>query len=93
MDVDKLLSLINALDDNLDDLEEAVSPILKGTISDTACTLPLLDRAHLYVLCAYSLESLIFCSYLLLHLGGLANEQLICESKESMPKTTQSSES
>lgn len=62
MDGNDMHGLIDTLDENLDDLSEALSPILKSALADTANTLPLLDRAQLYVLCAYSLESLIFCA-------------------------------
>lgn len=56
-----LVSLIELLDDNIDDLEEALEPLLKSALSDTARKLPLLDRAQLYVLVTYSIESILFC--------------------------------
>ena len=63
MDSVDLVPLIEQLDDNIDDLEEALSPLLKGALSDTAGTLPLLDKAQLYVLTTYAIESVVFCSY------------------------------
>ena len=53
--------LIEQLDDNIDAVEEALAPLLKTALSDTAAKLPLLDRAKLYALSTYAIESLIFC--------------------------------
>ena len=50
------------LDDTVDDLEEALLPILNGSMSDAAGKLPLLERAKFYVLITYTIESLLFCS-------------------------------
>ncbi|KAK4697895.1 exosome complex protein LRP1, partial [Lecanoromycetidae sp. Uapishka_2] len=47
MEATDLVPLIEVLDDNIDDLEEALAPLLKGAISDTAGKLPLLDKAQL----------------------------------------------
>lgn len=56
-----LVPLIESLDDNIDDLEEALEPLLKSALSDTAGKLPLLDKAQLYVLVTYAIESVLFC--------------------------------
>lgn len=61
MESNDLLSLITALDDDIDDLEEALFPFLRHALSDTARTLPLLDQAQLFVLVTYAIESSIFC--------------------------------
>lgn len=61
MDSSKVLSLLEQLDDEIDDLEEALSPLLKSTLSETSSKLPLLDKAKLYVLVTYAIESLLFC--------------------------------
>jgi exosome complex protein LRP1 len=61
MDSNTLEPLLNALDDNIDDLEEALAPLLNAPISDTASKLPLLDKAKLYVMTTYAIESLLFC--------------------------------
>ena len=61
METAELVDLIEQLDDNIDDLEEALTPLLQKALSDTAGRLPLLDKAHLYVLIAYAIESLLFC--------------------------------
>lgn len=56
-----LSPLLEQLDDNIDDLEEALSPLLQGPLSHTAGKLPLLDKAQLYVLVTYAIESTLFC--------------------------------
>ena len=53
--------LIELLDENIDDLEEALEPLLRNALSDTAGKLPLLDKAQLYVLVTYAIESILFC--------------------------------
>lgn len=58
---DNILSLVDQFDDNLDDLEDALKPLLSSAMSETASKLPLLDRAKLYVLATYSIESVLFC--------------------------------
>ncbi|KAL8794781.1 MAG: hypothetical protein Q9195_002735 [Heterodermia aff. obscurata] len=60
MDSVDLASLIEQLDDNIDDLEDALAPLIKGILSDAASTLPLVDKAQLYVLITYAIESIIF---------------------------------
>lgn len=55
--------LLEQLDDEVDDLEEALAPILKPGLADTASKLPLLDKAKLYVLITYAVESMLFCKY------------------------------
>lgn len=64
MDQTLLLSLMETLDDNIDDLEEVFSPLLKTALSDTVQKLPLLDKAQFYVLITYSIESALFCRIL-----------------------------
>ncbi|KAF6233679.1 hypothetical protein HO173_008236 [Letharia columbiana] len=66
MEAIDLVPLIKSLDDNIDDLEEALEPLLKSAVSDTAGKLPLLDKAQLYVLVTYAIESILF-SYLRLN--------------------------
>lgn len=61
MDTAELLSLIEHLEDNIDDLEESLEPLLAAALSVTTKKLPVLDRAKLYVLIVYSIESLLFC--------------------------------
>ena len=61
MDPTDLIPLIEQLDDNIDELEDVLSPLLQKDISDIAGKLPLLDKAQLYVLAAFAIESLLFC--------------------------------
>ena len=63
MDSTDIVPLLEALDDNIDDVEEALSPVLKAALSDTAGRLPVLDKAQLYVLVTYAIESILFCRY------------------------------
>lgn len=56
-----ILSLLDQLDDEIDDLEDSLAPVLETGISDTASKLPLLDKAKLYVLVTYAVESILFC--------------------------------
>ncbi len=63
MDSSKVLSLLEQLDDDIDDLEESLSPLLKATLSETSSKLPLLDKAKLYVLVTYTIESMLFCVF------------------------------
>jgi len=55
------MSLLETLDDEIDDLEESLQPLLKTALSDSASKLPLLDKAKLYVLVTYAIESMLFC--------------------------------
>ncbi|KAF2240422.1 hypothetical protein BU26DRAFT_399117, partial [Trematosphaeria pertusa] len=52
--------LVEDLEANIDDLETALSPLLTTPLHTTASILPLLDKAKLYVLSAYAIESLLF---------------------------------
>jgi hypothetical protein len=58
-----VLSLLEQLDDEIDDLEESLAPLLKQALSETSSKLPLLDNAKLFVLVTYAIESLLFCKY------------------------------
>ncbi|SZF05249.1 unnamed protein product [Blumeria hordei] len=66
MDSTKILSLLEDLDEEIDDLEESLAPLLKTAFSDITSKLPLLDKAKLYVLVTYAIESILF-SYIRLH--------------------------
>ncbi len=61
MDPIDLMPLIEQLDDDIDDLEDAMAPLLQQNLSDIAGKLPLLDKAQLYVLATFAIESLLFC--------------------------------
>ena len=61
MEISDIVPLVELLDDNIDDLEEALEPLLQSALLDTAGKLPLLDKAQLYVLVTYAIESILFC--------------------------------
>lgn len=63
-----MLSLVEDLDGNIDDLEEALAPLLKTAFSVSTSKLPLLDKAKLYVLATYAIESILFSA---LRLNGV----------------------
>lgn len=68
METPDLHPLIEDLTSNIDDLEESLSPLLRGPLSHQTSKLPLLDQAKLYVLATYAIESLLFSS---LRLSGV----------------------
>jgi exosome complex protein LRP1 len=55
-----LPDLVEDLEVNIDELTSTLSPLLSTPLSTTATSLPLLDKAKLYVLAAYAIESLLF---------------------------------
>lgn len=61
MDSTNLLTLLEQLDDEIDDLEDALEPLIQTAISETASKLPVLDKAKLYILVTYAIESVLFC--------------------------------
>ena len=61
METSELVSLVEHLEDNIDELEENIEPLLSATLTATTKKLPLLDKAKLYVLIVYAIESLLFC--------------------------------
>ena len=65
MDPVDLMPLIEQLDDDIDDLEDAMAPLLQKNLSDIAGKLPLLDKAQLYVLATFAIESLLFCKQIM----------------------------
>ncbi len=60
MDITNISPQIDRLDGELDTLDETLQPLL-GSVFDVASKLPLLDKAKLYVLVTYSIESMLFC--------------------------------
>jgi hypothetical protein len=73
MDKTNVLSLIEQLDDEIDNLEESLAPLVKTALSETASKLPLLDKAKLYVLVTYAIESILFCGLPVVHFVDLSN--------------------
>ncbi|KAK5679338.1 hypothetical protein LTS10_008153 [Elasticomyces elasticus] len=68
METSDVLSLVEDMSGNIDDLEEALAPILKTALSASTSKLPLLDKAKLYVLATYAIESILFSA---LRLNGV----------------------
>lgn len=60
--VKDITSDLDRLDGQLDNLEDALKPLL-GQLEDLSSQLPLLDKAKLFSLTAYSIESLLFCKF------------------------------
>ncbi|EGC47850.1 exosome-associated family protein [Histoplasma capsulatum var. duboisii H88] len=63
METTDLTPLIEQLEDNIDDLEDVLEPLLGQPLSATTQKMPVMDKAKLHVLITYAIESLIF-SYL-----------------------------
>ena len=55
--------LIDQLDDNLDNLQEALKGILNKSLTEVAASYSMLDRAKFYILITYAIESAVFCTY------------------------------
>lgn len=70
MDTTELTARIEQLSDELDDLEDVLQLILESPLLERASKLPLMDRAKLYVLVTYAIESLLFCMLLVSYEGG-----------------------
>lgn len=56
-----ITDLIGQLGGNLDNLQDVLGSLINTSLSETAKKLPLLDRAKLYVLATYAIESVVFC--------------------------------
>ena len=52
--------LVEDLTSNIDDLEASLSPLLNSALSASTSKLPLLDKAKLYILATYALDSVLF---------------------------------
>ena len=61
MESTEIVSLLEQLDDDTDDLEDSLAPIIRSALTTTSSKLPLLDKARLYVLVTYAIESMLFC--------------------------------
>lgn len=60
MDVSDLTPELQQLELDLNTLQEVLQPLLSD-VGDVSSKMPLLDKAKLYVLVCYAIESLIFC--------------------------------
>lgn len=74
MDVTDILPQLERLDGEIDDLEDALEPLLRS-LPEVASKLPLLDKSKLYVLVAYALESMIFCKNILQTQKGVLTDK------------------
>lgn len=64
-DIKDLKPDLRKLENQLDHLEESLEPLM-GNLQELSSQLPLLDKAKLFSLTAYSIESILFGSYCLL---------------------------
>ncbi|POR37595.1 Exosome complex protein [Tolypocladium paradoxum] len=78
-DVKDITPDLDRLDSQLDDLEDALEPLLGG-LEMQASQLPLLDKAKLFSLTAYAIESLLFTS-LRLHGTDTQSHAVLTELK------------
>ena len=53
--------LLEDFEGNIDELEDILQPLLKGSLAEGTNRLPLLDKAKTYVLITYAIESILFC--------------------------------
>ena len=61
METTDLMPLLEQLEDDIDNLEEVLEPLLSQALSATTKKMPVLDKAKLHVLVTYTIESLLFC--------------------------------
>jgi len=66
MDSSDVKELVEDMSGSIDDLEASLAPLLNATLSSSTSKLPLLDKAKLYVLATYAIDSVLF-SYLRLN--------------------------
>lgn len=59
---DNAFNLLDLLDDRVDELAAALAPLHARTIQDSATKLPVADKARLYVMTTFAIESLLFCA-------------------------------
>lgn len=63
MDMSNLTNLLEDLDDAIDELEENLHPLITHALTEEVSKLPLLDKAQLYILVTYAIDSILFCEY------------------------------
>lgn len=66
-----MLDLVDQLEENIEDLEDSLAPLLESgsSLASTTKKLPLVDRAKLDVLLVYAIESIIFCEFFIISLS------------------------
>lgn len=55
---------LERLDSHIDSLEDALKPLIDN-LTEMSNELPLLDKAKMFALTAYAIESLLFCRFFL----------------------------
>lgn len=78
MDSSDVKELVEDMSGSIDDLEASLAPLLNATLSSSTSKLPLLDKAKLYVLATYAIDSVLF-SYLRLNGTNVKDHPVVQE--------------
>jgi exosome complex protein LRP1 len=78
MDSSDVKDLVEDMSGSIDDLEASLAPLLNATLSSSTSKLPLLDKAKLYVLATYAIDSVLF-SYLRLNGQNIKEHPVVQE--------------
>jgi exosome complex protein LRP1 len=78
MDSSDVKELVEDMSGSIDDLEASLAPLLNATLSSSTSKLPLLDKAKLYVLATYAIDSVLF-SYLRLNGQNVKDHPVVQE--------------
>jgi exosome complex protein LRP1 len=78
MDSSDVKELVEDMTASIDDLEASLAPLLNASLSASTSKLPLLDKAKLYVLATYAIDSVLF-SYLRLNGQNVKDHPVVQE--------------
>jgi exosome complex protein LRP1 len=78
MDSSDVKELVEDMTASIDDLEASLAPLLNASLSSSTSKLPLLDKAKLYVLATYAIDSVLF-SYLRLNGQNVKDHPVVQE--------------
>lgn len=78
MDSSEVKELVDEMGDSIDQLETSLAPLLKQSLASSTSKLPLLDKAKLYVLATYAIDSVLF-SYLRLNGQNIKDHPVVQE--------------
>jgi exosome complex protein LRP1 len=78
MDSSDVKELVEDMSGSIDDLEASLAPLLNATLSSSTSKLPLLDKAKLYVLATYAIDSVLF-SYIRLNGKNVKDHPVVQE--------------
>ncbi|KAL1586126.1 hypothetical protein WHR41_04839 [Cladosporium halotolerans] len=78
MDSSDVKELVDDMSGSIDDLETSLAPLLNASLSSSTSKLPLLDKAKLYVLATYAIDSVLF-SYLRLNGSNVKEHPVVQE--------------